>query len=191
MPWWPSIGDEPRQGERQGQAAKRPDPPSWESNVGKGTATKAEAQEEVQFGLAAELRDRYGFGCCAQLDQHGRGVHRVSHGPAGATCRQAFLGIRSPACAVITQQPQDQFRCRRWPDHSNNNRTCRLCQLSVAGRPTSAEPAASRKGMNAIMPKVIEAVIEKTSFEFDANLSITFFGNSWTSDTQARAYEVC
>jgi len=28
MPWWLQIGDKPRQGKRQGQAAKQPDPPS-------------------------------------------------------------------------------------------------------------------------------------------------------------------
>jgi len=28
MQWWPLIGDKPRQGKRQGQAATRPDQPS-------------------------------------------------------------------------------------------------------------------------------------------------------------------
>ena len=35
------IGDKPRQGKRQGQAAKQPDPPSWECNA---DITKIKAQ---------------------------------------------------------------------------------------------------------------------------------------------------
>ena len=35
----------------------------------------------------------------------------------------------------------------------------------------SAAPAASMGGMNAIMPRVIKALVEKTSLKFGANLS--------------------
>jgi hypothetical protein len=45
MQWWPQIGDEPRQGKRQGQAAKPPDPHLGECNVYKDDATKGKAQK--------------------------------------------------------------------------------------------------------------------------------------------------
>jgi hypothetical protein len=42
MPWWLADRGQPRQGKRQSQAAKQPDPPSWECNAG---ITKIKAQE--------------------------------------------------------------------------------------------------------------------------------------------------
>jgi hypothetical protein len=40
MPWWLPIGDKPRQGKRQGQAVKRPDPPSPRKRMPSKTPAK-------------------------------------------------------------------------------------------------------------------------------------------------------
>jgi hypothetical protein len=47
MQWWLQIGDKLRQGRRQGQAAKRPDPPSPENAVpAKTTPQKAKRKNQ-------------------------------------------------------------------------------------------------------------------------------------------------
>jgi hypothetical protein len=85
------IGDKPRQGKRQGQAAKRPDPPSFgECNVCK-EVTKPETKE-IKDHPVAYLCSVDDIGRHTKSDQHGRSVCRLRHGSARAFGRQAFLG---------------------------------------------------------------------------------------------------
>ena len=90
MTWCAQIGDKPRQGKRQGQAAERPDPPSFgECNVCK-EVTKPEAKE-IKDHPVAYLCSVDDIGGRTKSDQHGRSVCRLRHGSARAFGRQAFL----------------------------------------------------------------------------------------------------
>ena len=90
MTWCLQIGDKPRQGKRQGQAATGLTRHLGECNVCKYTATKAETQE---------IKDKFAVGLCgidasggeAKPDQYGRSICRLGHGSARASGRQAFL----------------------------------------------------------------------------------------------------
>src|SRR5882757_11235403 len=154
MQWWPTIGDTPRQGKRQGQAARQSDPPSWTSNVDKGTATNAEVQE-VQSGFATKFCDRDGFDGCAKSGQHGRVICRVWRGSTGVARRQAFLNapVGPSACAAdptylrfsalwakdlvntSIENSKIEFCAGTCLNCSDNSIVCRLCQLSAASCP--------------------------------------------------------
>ena len=91
------IGDQTRQGKRQGQAAKWPDPPSWECNAG---ITKTKAQEGKD-PPDARLCVLDAINCHPQPDQHGRGHCRLGRGSTHLFSRQAFLRQRDGVAAFI------------------------------------------------------------------------------------------
>jgi hypothetical protein len=67
----PRSGDEPRQGKRQGQAAKQPDPPFFgECNGCEDKATNGETQE-IKDQPGAGLRSIDGIGSHAKPDEYG------------------------------------------------------------------------------------------------------------------------
>jgi hypothetical protein len=87
-------GTIPRQGRRQGQAAKRPDPHSGGSNVCKDNDAKAKTQE-INNEPVASLSGVDDIGGHAKPDQYGRSMCRLGHGSARASSREAFLTVDS------------------------------------------------------------------------------------------------
>ena len=90
MSWWLQIGGKPRQGKRQGQAATRPDPPSFR----KYHACKEDGAKEKT--LAIEDQPAAGrcvidpVDCDAKPDQYRR-LRDLRRGSARTSRRQAFL----------------------------------------------------------------------------------------------------
>jgi hypothetical protein len=122
MRWWLPIGDKLRQGQRQGQAAKRPDLPSGECNVCKDNATKAETQE-IKDGPATGLCDIDDIGGHTKPVQYGRSMCRLGHGSARASSRQAFLTADGEQCACAADTTN--VLVILWPPASRATLHCR------------------------------------------------------------------
>ena len=91
MQWWLQIGGKPRQGKRQGQASKGPDPPSsGECNVCEDNTTKGKTQK-IKDESAADLCSIDDIDGHAKPDQYGCRQRRLGRGTDRPFGRQAFL----------------------------------------------------------------------------------------------------
>jgi hypothetical protein len=92
---WLQTGGQSRQGTRQGQAATRPDPPSfgrYHACKEADAEEKAPAEGQLATGLSVvDAIDSY-----AKSDQHGHRIRRLWRGSARASRREAFLGVEEP-----------------------------------------------------------------------------------------------
>src|SRR5215204_1531461 len=97
MPWWLADRGQPRQGRRQGQAAKQPGPLSWEYNA---DITKSKAQEgkgEPDTRLCVlDTVDGH-----AQPGQYGCHHCRLGRGSARPSGCQAFLRLAAFSYAAV------------------------------------------------------------------------------------------
>ena len=89
LPWWWQIGGKPRQGRRQGQAARQPDPPSFLGNATAAKKTPKNAARSIKGESAAGLSGIVSGGH-AKPDQHGCGIHHLGDSATRAFGREAF-----------------------------------------------------------------------------------------------------
>jgi hypothetical protein len=111
------IGDKPRQGKRQGQAAKRSDPPFKEYYGNEKTSVKKRRTWESQdkpTGPSLNIRCIYRR---AKSNKYGRGLYYFRSGLARSVVRQASLDLagqwqtadRSRLVGITTADDRAQY----------------------------------------------------------------------------------
>jgi hypothetical protein len=87
------IGDKPRQGKRQGQAAKRPDPPFKEYYGSEKTSGKERRKWENKDKPTGSSLDIHCICRRAKPNKYGRGLYYFRSGLAQSVARQASLDL--------------------------------------------------------------------------------------------------